>query len=42
MIGAWQQMHETAGSRDTDLRTAAYLIAIEKVAISYLDRGIFP
>ncbi len=42
MIGAWHQMTECASQRGTDLRTAAYLIAIEKVAISYLDRGIFP
>ena len=25
-----------------DLRTAAYLVAIERVAESYLERGVFP
>ena len=25
-----------------DLRTAAYLVAIERVAQAYLERGIFP
>jgi glutamate dehydrogenase (NAD(P)+) len=42
MIGAWEEMRECRDRYDTDLRTAAYTIAIEKVAQAYLDRGIFP
>jgi glutamate dehydrogenase (NAD(P)+) len=42
MIAAWAEMGEARARYHTDLRTAAYLIAIEKVAQSYVDRGIFP
>jgi hypothetical protein len=35
-------MKEVALSKTTDLRSAAYSLAIDKVAQSYLDRGIFP
>ncbi|MCI0436672.1 MAG: Glu/Leu/Phe/Val dehydrogenase [Gemmatimonadetes bacterium] len=42
MIGAWHEMHAAAARHDTDHRTAAYIIAIDKVARAYLDRGIFP
>jgi glutamate dehydrogenase (NAD(P)+) len=42
MITAWHQMKEVALSKTTDLRSAAYSLAIDKVAQSYLDRGIFP
>jgi glutamate dehydrogenase (NAD(P)+) len=42
MITAWQNIVETSASNATDARTAAYIIAIEKVSLSYLDRGIFP
>src|SRR5262249_33437266 len=44
MIDAYQQIRELArrDSRITDLRTAAFLNALNKVATSYLELGIFP
>jgi glutamate dehydrogenase (NAD(P)+) len=42
MMEAWQQIGEAAQRHQTDPRTAAYIIAIEKIATSYLSRGIFP
>ena len=42
MIGAWLELSQASRSRKIDLRTAAYVIAIEKIAQSYADRGIFP
>lgn len=42
MITAWHQMRELALHKNSDLRSAAYALAIGKVAQSYLDRGIFP
>jgi len=42
MIGAWREIADTRARYATDARTAAYVISIEKVARSYLDRGIFP
>jgi glutamate dehydrogenase (NAD(P)+) len=42
MITAWHQMQDFALREKTDLRSAAYALAISKVAQSYLDRGIFP
>ncbi|MEM1428588.1 MAG: Glu/Leu/Phe/Val dehydrogenase [Pseudomonadota bacterium] len=42
MRGAYQSMHEVWQSRNdvTDLRTAAYLVAIERVAKSYREKGL--
>ncbi len=42
MRGAYQSMHEVWRSRDdvTDLRTAAYLVAIGRVAKSYREKGL--
>jgi len=42
MRGAYQSMHRVWRSRDdvTDLRTAAYLVAIERVAKSYQEKGL--
>jgi glutamate dehydrogenase/leucine dehydrogenase len=42
MIAGWREMSEASQRLGTDLRTAAYQIAIEKVAETYLGRGIFP
>jgi len=44
MISAYQQIREIAkrDSRIRDLRTAAFLSALDKVATSYLELGIFP
>jgi glutamate dehydrogenase (NAD(P)+) len=44
MIGAYHQIHEIWKSdrRVPDLRTAAFLSAVRKVATSYLELGVFP
>jgi glutamate dehydrogenase (NAD(P)+) len=42
MISAWHSIADAARRLGTDLRTAAYQIAIDKIAVSYLERGIFP
>jgi glutamate dehydrogenase (NAD(P)+) len=44
MSEAYQDIHATRASTKgvTDLRTAAYVVAIKKVATSYTELGIFP
>lgn len=42
MVAAYHEMRDLAASRSLDLRTAAFSIAIEKIARVYLERGIFP
>jgi glutamate dehydrogenase (NAD(P)+) len=44
MSSAFRQIrdHQTANSKIQDLRTAAFVSAIEKIARSYLELGIFP
>ena len=44
MISAWHQVRDswTHHDRKTDIRTAAFISAINKVAVSYQDLGIFP
>jgi glutamate dehydrogenase (NAD(P)+) len=44
MIGAYHQIREIrkADGRVHDLRTAAFLCAVRKVATSYLELGVFP
>jgi glutamate dehydrogenase (NAD(P)+) len=44
MVTAYQTIHEVwkSGVRIPDLRTAAFVSAINKVAIAYQDLGIFP
>jgi glutamate dehydrogenase (NAD(P)+) len=44
MISAWHQVRESwlHHDRKTDIRTAAFISAINKVAVSYQDLGIFP
>ena len=42
MINAHQASFEVARRRKVDLRTAAYILAIDKIAIVYAERGIFP
>lgn len=42
MVMAYQQLYATAEKYKTNLRTAAYISAIKKVAISYQELGIFP
>jgi glutamate dehydrogenase (NAD(P)+) len=42
MITAYHQIAQVARAEKTDLRTAAFVVAINKVAISYEEMGIFP
>lgn len=42
MIGAYNEIREIHQRHATDLRTAALVSAIDKVAVSYLEMGIFP
>jgi glutamate dehydrogenase (NAD(P)+) len=44
MTSAFRQIRRihTANPRIPDLRTAAFVCAIEKIARSYLELGIFP
>jgi glutamate dehydrogenase (NAD(P)+) len=44
MINAYNEIRETKAQHDDkiDLRTAAFIVAIDKVATSYLELGIFP
>ena len=44
MIGAYRQIRELLrqDARIKDLRTAAFLNALRKVATSYMELGIFP
>ncbi len=42
MVGAYTQILEAGRKHKTDLRTAAYIVSIDKVARAYVDRGIFP
>ena len=44
MIAAYREIKAVRAEApgDPDLRTAAFLVAIEKVGRSYLELGIFP
>ena len=44
MINSWNQVRDVwvRHGRKTDIRTAAFISAIDKVAVSYTDMGIFP
>lgn len=42
MVDAYHQLHEIKEKEEVDLRTAAFINAIDKVARVYLERGIFP
>ena len=44
MVGAYQQIRDLwkRDPRTKDLRTAAFLNAINKIAQSYLELGVFP
>ncbi len=42
MIGAYNEIREIRNLHKTDLRTAAFVSAIDKVAVSYQEMGIFP
>ena len=42
MINAYHEIVQIAKSRNVDLRTAAFISAIGKIATAYLEMGIFP
>jgi glutamate dehydrogenase (NAD(P)+) len=42
MVFAYDEIRGIAGRLDTDLRTAAFVSAINKIAVLYLEMGIFP
>jgi glutamate dehydrogenase (NAD(P)+) len=42
MVGAFQQVLRTAQERKVHMRTAAYLIAVDRVAQATTTRGIYP
>ncbi|NNE71052.1 MAG: Glu/Leu/Phe/Val dehydrogenase [Rhodothermales bacterium] len=42
MSAAYHQIAEAARKEKTDLRTAAFIVAINKVAVAYKEMGIFP
>ena len=42
MVNAFETVHEMAQSRRTTLRTAAYLLAVDRTADAYRVRGIYP
>jgi glutamate dehydrogenase (NAD(P)+) len=42
MVSAYDEIRDLSRKHHVDLRTAAYVNAIDKVARAYLDRGIFP
>jgi glutamate dehydrogenase (NAD(P)+) len=42
MRGAFKAVHETAQRYDTDMRTGAYILAVDRVAEATRVRGIFP
>lgn len=42
MISAYAELRATQKERNVDLRTAAFMNAIGKVAMAYTQRGIFP
>ena len=42
MVDAYHQIHAKSRSRNLDLRTGAFVSAIDKIAQGYLRMGIFP
>jgi glutamate dehydrogenase (NAD(P)+) len=42
MIHAYNEIRNLAGTHTTDLRTAAFISAINKIAVLYQEMGIFP
>ncbi|MEX0601506.1 MAG: Glu/Leu/Phe/Val dehydrogenase, partial [Rhodothermales bacterium] len=42
MVFAYDEIRQVAKQRDTDLRTAAFASSIDKIAVLYLEMGIFP
>lgn len=42
MCNAFEEVWSTAGKRNIDMRSAAYLLAVQRVAAAMKQRGIFP
>lgn len=42
MVNAYEEISETAKRYNTDLKTSAFIVAINKIAITYEQLGIFP
>ena len=42
MVTAYHEIRDLSIKHDTDLRTAAFINAIDKVAVAYSNMGIFP
>lgn len=42
MIPAYEEVKKTSKEHKTDMRTAAYILAINKVAQAWKDRGVYP
>ena len=42
MITAYNEVRQVAMTHNTDLRTAAFISAINKIAVLYMEMGIFP
>jgi len=42
MVSAYEQVRDTAKSYNADWRTAAYIVALNRLAKTYKERGIFP
>ena len=42
MIAAYAELRITQKERGVDLRTAAFINSINKIAMAYQQRGIFP
>ena len=42
MKSAFKSVHDTAKRYDTDMRTGAYILAVDRVAEATSVRGIFP
>lgn len=42
MVSAYERVRDTARSYNTDWRTAAYIVALNRLARVYNERGIFP
>jgi glutamate dehydrogenase (NAD(P)+) len=42
MATAYHEIRDVAIEKKTDFRTAAFIVAINKVAVSYSEMGIFP
>jgi len=42
MVNSFETVHQMSQERRTQLRTAAYLLAVDRTAKAYLVRGIYP